>query len=65
MLPKKLLDALRKKQNKVFLVSAHINLEGDALGSELALASLLKRLGKKVIVLNQDEPPVEYGFLPG
>ena len=65
MLPKKLLGALRKKQNKVFLVSAHISLEGDALGSELALASLLKRLGKKVIVLNQDEPPREYSFLPG
>ena len=65
MLPKKLLGVLRKKQNKVFLVSAHISLEGDALGSELALASLLKRLGKKVIVLNQDEPPREYSFLPG
>jgi len=65
MLPKKLLDALREKQNKVFLISAHISLEGDALGSELALASLLKRLGKQVIVLNQDEPPVEYSFLPG
>lgn len=65
MLSKKLLGALRKKQNKVFLVSAHIGLEGDALGSELALASLLKRLGKKVIVLNQDEPPREYSFLPG
>ncbi|MFH0941340.1 MAG: bifunctional oligoribonuclease/PAP phosphatase NrnA [Candidatus Omnitrophota bacterium] len=65
MLSKKLLGVLRKKQNKVFLVSAHISLEGDALGSELALASLLKRLGKKVIILNQDEPPVEYSFLPG
>jgi phosphoesterase RecJ-like protein len=65
MLPKKLLGALRKKQNKVFLVSAHIGLEGDALGSELALASLLKRLGKEVIILNQDETPMEYSFLPG
>ncbi len=65
MPPKKLLSALRKKQNKVFLVSAHISLEGDALGSELAMASLLRRLGKKVIVLNQDEVPAEYSFMPG
>ena len=65
MVLKRLLAELRKKQNKTFLVSSHINLEGDALGSELALASLLKRLGKKVFVLNQDSAPAEYSFLPG
>lgn len=65
MVPKRLLKEIRKKRNKVFLVAAHIHLEGDALGSELALASLLARLGKKVIVLNQDATPAEYEFLPG
>lgn len=65
MLPKKLLQEIRKRKNKVFLVAAHIHLEGDALGSELAVASLLRRLGKKVIVCNEDAAPVEYSFLPG
>lgn len=64
MVPKKLVAELRKKRNKVFLVASHIHLEGDALGSELALANLLKSLGKKVIVVNEDAPPPEYSFLP-
>lgn len=65
MVPKRLVNELRKKENKVFCVSAHIHLEGDALGSELALASLLKALGKKAFVVNSDEPPAEYMFMPG
>ncbi len=65
MVPKKLLAELRKKQNKTFLVSAHVHLEGDALGSELAVASLLRSLGKRVIIANEDDAPSEYSFLPG
>ncbi len=65
MIPKKLVNLLKEKRNKVFLVAAHIHLEGDALGSELALASLLRRLGKKVFVVSQDTPPAEYRFMPG
>lgn len=64
MVPKQLLAYLRKKENKRFLVVAHIHLEGDALGSELALARLLKRMGKKVTVVNEDRAPQEYNFLP-
>jgi len=52
-----------KKQNK-FIVSAHVNLEGDALGAELALARLLRKIGKKVWVVNADAAPQIYGFLP-
>lgn len=65
MMPKKLLAELKKRRNKVFLVSAHINLEGDALGAELAVASLLRALGKKAVIFNEDLPPAEYAFLPG
>ncbi len=65
MISKRVLAEIRKKSNKIFLLSAHIHLEGDALGSELALASLLRRLGKKVFVYNEDRPPAEYCFLPG
>lgn len=48
-----------------FLLCAHINLEGDALGSQLAIANLLRKLGKKVYVVDADKPPATYNFLPG
>lgn len=52
------------KENDKFLITAHVNLEGDALGSELALYLLLKKLKKKVIIYNQDITPEIYEFLP-
>lgn len=52
------------RKNKSFLVTSHTNLEGDALGSELAFANLLRKLGKRVQVVNQDPVPAEYQFLP-
>ncbi|MDD5019387.1 MAG: bifunctional oligoribonuclease/PAP phosphatase NrnA [Candidatus Omnitrophica bacterium] len=65
MVPKKLVAELKRKDLKVFVVSAHIHLEGDALGAELAVASLLKRMGKTVYCVNDDDVPEEYLFLPG
>lgn len=65
MIPKKLISEIKRKENKTFLISAHIHLEADALGSELALAGLLRKLGKKVIIVNEDVPGEEYNFLPG
>jgi len=50
--------------SKSFLITAHMNLEGDALGSELAAYILLKKLKKNVIVYNNDVTPQIYGFLP-
>ena len=52
------------KKHKYFLLTTHTNPEGDALGSELAFFSLLRKLGKKVTVVNQDPLPNEYSFLP-
>ncbi|NQS99565.1 MAG: DHH family phosphoesterase, partial [Candidatus Omnitrophica bacterium] len=43
----------------------HTGLEGDALGSELALAALLGKLGKRAYILNNDRTPDNYSFLPG
>jgi len=40
-------------------------MEGDALGSELSFAFLLKKLGKTPIIVNEDDVPYGYGFLPG
>lgn len=52
------------KSNKNFLITTHTNLEGDALGSELAFYRLLKRLGKGATIINEDDLPYGYDFLP-
>jgi phosphoesterase RecJ-like protein len=50
---------------RTFLITAHERLDGDALGSELALYHVLKSLGKEPTVYNQDPTPGNYLFLPG
>ena len=52
------------KRNKSFLITSHTNLEGDALGSELAFYRLVKRLGKEAVVINDDSVPYGYEFMP-
>lgn len=51
------------KKNKRFLLSSHVNPEGDALGSLIAMHNLLKKIGKKVTIVCDDKPPKMYGFL--
>ncbi len=46
-----------------FVLTAHVNPDCDALGSELALAEHLRRLGKQVAILNSDATPVAFRFL--
>lgn len=53
------------KEYSRFLITSHIDLEGDAIGSELALAALLRKLGKAVDVVNASATPANYRFLPG
>jgi len=53
-----------KKYNN-FLITAHTNLEGDALGSELSFYALIRKLGKQGIILNEDGIPYGHDFLPG
>lgn len=60
---KKAIDCL--KRNKSFLITAHTNLEGDALGSEIAFYRLLKAMGKRATIINDDFLPYGYDFLPG
>ncbi|MEN6375225.1 MAG: bifunctional oligoribonuclease/PAP phosphatase NrnA [Smithella sp.] len=59
---KEIIEAITEGQS--FLVTSHVRLDGDALGSELAVYLMLKDLGKKVVVYNQDTIPVHYRFLP-
>jgi len=48
-----------------FLIACHENPEGDAIGSELALALALRKTGKTATVLNSDPVPENLKFLPG
>lgn len=52
-------------EHRRFLVAAHINPEGDSIGSQLALARLLRLLGKSVRIINADNLPKNLSFLPG
>jgi len=52
------------QKNNNFLITSHVNLDGDGIGSELALYFILKKLNKKPIILNQDKLAKIYDFLP-
>ncbi|MCD5401207.1 DHH family phosphoesterase, partial [candidate division NPL-UPA2 bacterium] len=58
-----IVEVLRSK--KSFLITSHLHPDGDAIGSQLALASLLKEMGKSVIIVNVDPVPDTFRFLPG
>lgn len=59
----KVISAIRR--HRKFLISGHVDPEADAIGSQLALASLVKRLGKEPIIIDQDPPPISCDFMPG
>src|SRR6266404_3242791 len=52
------------KAHKHFLVSTHVNPDADAVASALAMALVLKLLGKSVTVVNEDAVPEWLVFLP-
>jgi phosphoesterase RecJ-like protein len=59
-------DLLRKiRQGNRFLLTSHVNPDGDAIGSELGFARLLRRMGKGAVVWNRDPTPTIYRPLPG
>ncbi len=47
-----------------FLISVHVNPDGDGLGAQLALMLSLEKLNKKVVSQNLDPVPDVYRFLP-
>ena len=51
--------------NHSFLLTSHEGPDGDAVGSSLALASILRKTGKDVHVHFRDPIPELYSFLPG
>ena len=48
-----------------FLVSSHIRIDGDGIGSALAVDLLLRSLGKKSVVVTHGRIPHVFDFLPG
>jgi phosphoesterase RecJ-like protein len=46
-----------------FLVTTHVRPDGDALGSEVGIAGLLRQRGKDVRVVNSSRTPPRYDFL--
>lgn len=49
-------------QQDSFLISGHVNPDGDCLGTEVALYHFLKAMGKKVEILNADRRDPSFDF---
>ena len=62
-IPREIVSVLKKE--KVFLLATHLNPDGDAIGSALALSGALESMGKEVHVYNKDLVPEFYKFMPG
>jgi bifunctional oligoribonuclease and PAP phosphatase NrnA len=52
-----------KKTSRV-LVASHVNPDGDAVGSLVAVGMLLEAMGKRAILFNESPIPAVYRFLP-
>jgi phosphoesterase RecJ-like protein len=61
--PEEVLRTVR--QGNRFLLTSHVNPDGDAVGSELGLARVLRSVGKGAVVWNRDPTPAIYRPLPG
>lgn len=56
-------DLLKKYRR--FVITAHVNPDGDAVGSVLALSHILIGMGKETVCLIDDEVPQSFQFMPG
>jgi phosphoesterase RecJ-like protein len=52
-------------EHERFLIVNHVNPDGDATGSLLAMGWLLKQLGKQATLVNEGVTPAKFLFLPG
>jgi bifunctional oligoribonuclease and PAP phosphatase NrnA len=51
------------QKNSSFLISSHMSLDGDSIGSELAFLWYLRSLSKKAVVYNHEAVPPKFMFL--
>lgn len=63
MVTKKIIDLINREQR--FLVTAHANPDGDAIGATLGLTLALQEMDKQVTAFNADGVPEVMAFLPG
>jgi phosphoesterase RecJ-like protein len=59
--PRPIIQLLRERQT--FVLTTHMNPDGDAIGCEVALADFLRNEGKTVAIINCDPTPAVFGFL--
>lgn len=65
MSEKKIINTIKDKRNKTFLISTHMRPDVDALSSELAMAVYLRSCGKNVHIINGDKSADMYHAIPG
>jgi phosphoesterase RecJ-like protein len=53
------------RRHDTFFIAGHTKPDGDTIGTALALASLLKRLGKTAAVYTREDVPANLCFIPG
>ncbi len=65
MIPQAALQQIRNilAHGKTFVLTTHVNPDGDGIGSEIALAEYLQQIGKKVHLFNHSATPENYAFL--
>jgi bifunctional oligoribonuclease and PAP phosphatase NrnA len=56
-------EEIRKRQR--FVLASHVRPDGDAIGSQLAMAYALRAMGKQVRIINRDPAPPPLFAFPG
>lgn len=56
-------DAIVQRQR--FVITSHARPDGDAIGSQLAMAFALRQLGKSVSLVDRDAAPPQFQTFPG
>ncbi len=51
------------QRGRRFVLTTHVNPDGDGLGCEAALAAFLKEMGKEAVIFNSSPVPHNYRFL--
>ena len=59
----RIVDEIHRRQR--FVISSHVRPDGDAIGSQLAMAYALRHLGKQVRIVDGDQPPTPLRVFPG
>lgn len=64
---KAVIDKLKEviSSSNEFVLTCHVNADGDALGSTLALRKALMNMGKKATVILPDLAPTYFSWMPG